>query len=196
MWRPTGRPACRRPAERSGRPVPSGEWCGSAGWAPVGDAAAAAAVAVRVEPRSTGNRTAPGWPQPPEQRACRRVGRPVRPRVRATCRYSAGTTPAGVHARSTVSRTGSTPESPDQPSEQACRTGSGWSARIGECVRNPDLAPRTVGPIIVAPSADELPESPQQWARYPQFPQVYPQHAQMSGIDSARCAGSRHTHCG
>lgn len=97
----------------------------TAGLAPDFAAGPAAGAVVPGGPRSTGSpqavsvqRAADHADQErPDVRSLRTAA--AKPTARAGDHCSAGTRPAGYPAHSTVSRTGSTPESPAQPSEES-----------------------------------------------------------------------------
>lgn len=151
---------------RSSRRVPSGGCCGSAGWGR-GDVGAGGPVGVGpAERRSTGNRSVIGRRRAGSSAGAREADSspsgPAGPPAPVAAPGSAGTTPAGGPGRSIVSRSGNTPESRDQRSEDP-----GKPARCG-----PEEAIRRV---ITALGAALILRREQQWAGYPQFPQLYPQ---------------------
>jgi hypothetical protein len=111
-----------------GPPIPTAEHCDIGGSAPAVDVWLGAVAAGRAARRSSGS-LPEVWPPPVAAGHARQGGpRDCSPHsavaqrtARAADHCTAGTTPDGCPARSTVSRTGSTPESRHQPSQDTAR---------------------------------------------------------------------------
>jgi hypothetical protein len=113
---------------RRGQPIPNAEHCDTGGWAPAVDDLPWAVAAGRAAPRSSDS-LREVWPRhvaanherPGVPRGCSPHTAVAQRTARAANHCTAGTTSGGCPAHSTVSRTGSTPESPHQPSQGTFR---------------------------------------------------------------------------